>query len=87
MKSKIVKFAFALLVLLLVGIQFSCQNNQLESITPSKSSPFDRLSKDVKSKIDVFSEAFRSYADLEKQTKKDCQMLKRILPIISRKEV
>ena len=58
------------LMLLLVGIQFSCQNNQLENITPSKSSPFDRLSKDVKSKIDVFSEAFRSYADLEKTNKK-----------------
>ena len=70
MKSKIVKFAFALLMLLLVGIQFSCQNNQLDNVNPSKSSPYDRLSKDVKSKIDLYAEAFRSYVDLEKTNKK-----------------
>lgn len=57
-------------MLLLVGIQFSCQNNQLENLTPSKPSPFDSLPKDVKSKIDVYAEAFRSYVDLEKTNKK-----------------
>jgi hypothetical protein len=70
MKSNIIRLAFAIAMLLLVGVQFSCQNNQLDSISPAKSSPFDILSKDVKSKIDVYAEAFRSYVDLEKINKK-----------------
>lgn len=70
MKSKIIRFAFALSMLLLVGVQFSCQNNQLESLSPSIPSPYDGLSKDVKSKIDLYAEAFRSYVDLEKINKK-----------------
>ena len=57
-------------MLLLVGVHFSCQNNQLDSISPSKSSPFDKLPKDVKNKIDVYAEAFRSYVDIEKKNKK-----------------
>ncbi len=70
MKLHIIRFAFALSMLLLVGVQFSCQNNQLDSLSPLKSSPFDKLPKDVKSKIDVYTEAFRSYVDIEKTNKK-----------------
>jgi hypothetical protein len=70
MKSTVIKWASSLMILLMISIQFSCQNNNnIESIEPSKindDSPYLNLPSETKRKIDIISEAMTKYSEIEK---------------------
>jgi hypothetical protein len=69
MKSTVIKWASSLMILLMISIQFSCQNNNVDAILPSEggvSSPYAKLSSEIKRKGDLMGEAMTKYAELEK---------------------
>jgi hypothetical protein len=69
MKSTVIKWASSLMILLMISIQFSCQNNNIESIIPtdgSVDSPYSKLPSEIIRKGDLMGEAMTKYSELEK---------------------